>query len=503
MELSKAGMVDGPDSSPFTLDERMARLKDYVSAWEAPQLHDPETIKVREPCIWNMTGGLLSYATFGTGNDDGSATTTNLVFRKLASQTRCIEGRVWSYDVPGKVYLMETDLYQDLLILVTMDPITEVRCAVMHISFHQLSTGETHRNAKHPVITQEVGYEAVEPNQRFISLCRNYVAILCYEVINDDREPCDYVGSDEVHVSDSQFFIIDWESGDLIWRINDAIRSFTFISENLVLLALLSNSKDPPLSGVLAVVDFSNQHRASCCSVTSALLLPILTTNAVAYEISVRSSPPPKALNQSAVISDHIPFGTDPESRLITVNLHVRRWTQFLFCIPLSTIQRSITMCGGAQEVNRLMDCVEQGLPWESWGPQATQMISRVGLPGFCYAWGSRCTFALAGRVRRSRYVKFCDFNPLLVKEHLHSIQTTGEGKKSQMHINNPKISDIGIFQGGDTTSLSYLESSARLFEIGDLMFNEDNLLIINRDSQEDDEDEDGDSRTFDIYQIS
>ncbi|TDL21222.1 hypothetical protein BD410DRAFT_789976 [Rickenella mellea] len=519
LELFIAGMVDGPESAPFTLEERMARLKEYTSAWEFLDRKEPETFKVREPGIWNMTGGLLSYGRF-SGTGYGGTTITTLVFKKLASRTRCIEGRVWSYDIPGKVHLMETDLYQDLLILVTTDPTTEAQSVIMHIAFHQLSTGEAHPNAKRPVVSQEVGYEAVEPNRRFISICRNYVAILCYEVIDGNRRPRDYVDNDE-HLSDSQFFIIDWETGDLIWRINDAIRSFTFISENLVLLALSSNSKDAPLSGVLAVVDFSNQHRASCYSVTSALVLPMLNTDSVASEIFVQSSPPPREVNQSTAFPDPIPFSTDPESRLITVNLFVHRQLQFFFCIPLSTIRRS--MCGEAQEVTRLMDCVEQGLPWESWGPQGTrvilgphtarfptQMKEFIGIPGVCCAWGSRCTseYGGAGRPVLTIKPKLFDFNPLLFKRKLHEIGTDERGENSLVLIDDSSTVDnsSAMYRGTDTcqfgitTSLPYVVRKRLRFKFYVIMFNEDHLIVIHRNRQQDD---DGVLRPFDIYQIS
>ncbi|TDL21220.1 hypothetical protein BD410DRAFT_308627 [Rickenella mellea] len=491
MELSIAGMVDGPESSPFTSQERMARLKDYVSAWEALQFQDPETIKVREPCIWNMTGGLLSYGTFDTGHGNGSATTTNLVFRKLASRTRCIEGRVWSYDVPRKVYLMDTDLYQDLLILVTMDPTIEAQCAIMHISLHQLSTGEAHPKAHRPLIDHEVAYEIVEPNRCFISTCRNYVAILCYKMVNSDDDQSD------VHVSDAMFCIYDWESGDLAWCIKDSIRSFTFISESHVLLALLPNSKDSPCAGVLAVVNFIDQHRLSCYSVTTALLLPILATNSVAYDISVRSSPPPGVVGPSAAFPDPIPFSTAHDSRLITVNLHLHQSKQFLFCIPLSTIRRF--MGGEAQVVTRLIDCVEQGLPWESWGPDGSQMTWRVGQPAVCYSWGNRCSVERTGQVWRSRFPICCDFNPLLFKQHLRDIQTNGELENSSVLIDNANTNGTGIFQGDMSTSLPcMMKRMPGLFLFGVVMLNEDHLVRLTASV-----DNDGDIQRFDIYQIS
>ncbi|TDL21249.1 hypothetical protein BD410DRAFT_310039 [Rickenella mellea] len=107
MELSIAGMEDGPENAPFSVEDRMARLKDYVSAWEGLRCQSEETLTVRNPSLWAVTGGLVSYAEFSAQKK-----TTKMVFRKLPSRTRCIDGQTWVHEVPDMVQAFTADLSQ-------------------------------------------------------------------------------------------------------------------------------------------------------------------------------------------------------------------------------------------------------------------------------------------------------------------------------------------------------------------------------------------------------
>ncbi|TDL21226.1 hypothetical protein BD410DRAFT_899044 [Rickenella mellea] len=484
-ELSIAGMEDGPESAPFTVEERMARLKDYVSAWEELKCRGQDAFTVRNPSLWAVTGGLVSY-----GEITPKTGSTKLVFRKLQSRTRCIHGQKWMHEVPVEVQLFTADLSQDLFVFASMRPSTTAHSRTLRIAFNHISTGGSHVKAKHPFIDHEVPFEPI-PSE--VLVCLNYVTISCKEFVELDHDVEDTDGGETV------FFVYDWLTGELKYRIKDHIQYFTFLSHKDVLFMVTHKAQQ--FACMLVIVDVNNQHSPDRCSVTTTLLLPELLPGSKVPDVFVHSRPRFTPMSGFAT-SDRVPFRTAPESRLVAITIRFYPASPYIFCVPLSTIKPF--MSNESRDVSKLADCIEHGIPWEKWGAKGSSIITDAGISDVCFTWGSRCVFPSIGRRHRARYIKVCDFNPLALKRRIGTTEVQLRGGSLQrfpLLVFDPNtISKGEDFVEDVTTSLPYWVGNAGKLHAQHVLILEDHLVFVNDGGDNEDEDE---VYTINIYEIS
>ncbi|TDL21250.1 hypothetical protein BD410DRAFT_310061 [Rickenella mellea] len=177
-------------------------------------------------------------------------------------------------------------------------------------------------------------------------------------------------------------------------HITDHIQSFTFLSQKDVLLTM--SPKATPYACMLVVVDLDKQASPNRCSVTTTLLLPELLPDSKVMDVVVHSGP----RMGSFAASDRVPFRTARENRLVTITLQFHLGYPLVFCVPQSTINNF--MNSKSREVSKLSECMEQGIPWENWGPQGSSMITDVAILDGCYTWGSRCIFESTRQASRT-----------------------------------------------------------------------------------------------------
>ncbi|TDL21251.1 hypothetical protein BD410DRAFT_310027 [Rickenella mellea] len=489
LELSIAGMEDGPQNAPFSVDERMARLKDYVSAWEGLCCSGEETFTVRQPCIWTVTGGLISCAVFSPKTG-----TTKLVFRKLSSRTRCIDGQTWIHELPNKVEIFNADLSQDLFVFGSVHPRTPSSVS-LRIGFYHISTGESHMNANCPFIEHEVPFKT-KPNDFEVLICLSSVAISCKESIDEEAE---HSGDEDQHSPKITLFIYDWHTGELIFQITDYIQCFSFLSHKDVLLT--ATPKATPSDYMLVVVDLTNRTTPNQCFVSTTLLLPESLSQLGERNIYVHSRPWFTPMG-GFTTSDRVPFRTAPESRLVTITFQFHHRHPLVFCVPLSTFQNFMNI--ESREVSRLSECVEQGIPWEEWGPKGSTTMTNTAVFDACYTWGSRCIFwstSRGGRIR-SESIVVRDFNPLSVKRRLGINITEGQRRGATHALPfflYPNTVSNGVdFVEDDTAALPHWEEHLGISDAKVVLMLEDHLVFVHGGSADVDHD-----FTFRVTQIS
>lgn len=90
MELGITGMVDGPSASiaPFTIDERLAKLRLYQSRWEHLAFSRTESIRSPNNKVWELNWGILAQADVITGAGDNPENIRKMLFTKLPTEAR-------------------------------------------------------------------------------------------------------------------------------------------------------------------------------------------------------------------------------------------------------------------------------------------------------------------------------------------------------------------------------------------------------------------------------
>ncbi|TDL21225.1 hypothetical protein BD410DRAFT_789980, partial [Rickenella mellea] len=497
LELSIAGMEDGPENAPFTTEERMARLKEYASSWERLRFHDPETCKVRHPNLWGVTGGLLYY-----GEIDVQKRTTTLVFRKLPSRTRCIEGWIRTHEVPVRALLFTADLSQDLFVFAYKRPSSASYSVTLRIAFNHISTGRSHMDANRPFIDHAIPFEANETTIFDVGICANFVTISCKHLVQDDAQHLENGG---YRYPETFIFVYDWHTGALTFRIQGHIQDFAFLSHKHVLL--IATPQTTPCACMLVVVNLNNQPTPDRCYVAKTLLLPKFLPGSRIPDVLAHS------LSRFAPVggfaaSDRVPFRTTPESRLVTITFRSTHGNPLIFCVPLSTI--SPFMNSESREVSELSECMDHGIPWEDWGEKGSSIITMAGIPDVCFTWGNRCAF-LSARIR-ARYIMVCDFNPLALKRRMGTTEVQLRGGPSQrfpLLVLDPNTESKGeTFVDDVTTSLPYWMGNAGRLHAQEVIILEDHLVFVTDRSWDDgggggggDDDNDNDCYWFEIYQ--
>jgi len=449
IELAVAGMEDGPPSS-VSAAERLNRLRQYKAAWDSLKWVRDETIDMSGH-LWELYGGVLAqYDSVGQ----------SLNFRQLPSDSRGIECQVWSVEILGtRLRDFAMDPSQDLLVLIENPKGTnwgisrdELRFSCIH--FRNLRTGEAHPSARLATIT----HEQDTPD-----------ALVKYTL----QVSGDHIGILFHHQGGNELLIVEWKTGQVKMRVfGDEIRSFAFLTDQHVMIAVLS-----AMGSHLLVMDFKHAPerpgRVSLEDVgnsqgVSSFYFPRLSYASTIIEITIRSDPAPSWTPHPNL---QIPFFTARDSRLYVITIWVENHAQMLsvvLFVPSSTL------------ISRLNDGrFGDHHPWEEWGPRGTRMIPSPGhsFVWVCYVFGTK--FVVHRQLGTTPSIQVYDFNHLALQQALGSDNVPSN--MTERVVWSSVVHNYGVFSTAVSTSLPYLTRTTPLqLESGDaVMCSEDSLIIV------------------------
>ncbi|TDL23997.1 hypothetical protein BD410DRAFT_786705 [Rickenella mellea] len=413
LELEVAGMVDGLESAPFTIEERMNRLKTYQNNWQQLKWSKEGRVSFSEEFsgltgqrIWAISGDLIAF-----GLTSRLPATTTLAVRSLNCLTE--NGTACDSKLDFGCYTrgIVIDSTQNLLVLISEHGSLNSFGDEYEVRIHDLFTGNVHPKATNgnPRHRPSSCSMARSRTQYSVLVWNNYVGVLCHEYHTD------------ISMEPAEICIWDWYTGEVKMHLIDCIASFAFVSDRHALLGA------PPMpddrSPLLLVADF---HEPNRCCVVSALLLPKLSQFTVIAMMRLHTNG--SWISGSSDSSP--PFRSSPENQVIVMALELEvsdpiayGWQIALF-VPWSLVQSFLN----AEIQNRAVsfkECSKWAIPWDSWGPHGARMMKMNGGLTRCYrTYGSRCIFTTMRWTgyRASRHIVVYDFNQLLIKRALHGV---------------------------------------------------------------------------------
>ncbi|KAI0320318.1 hypothetical protein OF83DRAFT_612054 [Amylostereum chailletii] len=345
--------------------DRLDRLRRYHRAWQ-----DLEWV-TNEPGLGGVAaaGYLWELYTGVWAKSSGEKGTSGLSFVRLPSEIRGIDRHEWAHEFGFPLLDFGLDVTLDLLVLIEDLPLGPNLCRI-HI--RSLSTGDVHPSAP---TSGHIPYDLhVVPAER---------PLWSFTVrINGDFLGIFFISIDGA----SELCVWNWKTGERKMLLyGDEMRSFTFLSENLVLVATMSDplGLNPSASSSLVVYNVNHGYPSKVyvdyidlvpCECSFAL--PPRRSNEHTWNIRFHSDPSPgwkPADTQTAP-----PFCVEPDQRLLVVDYEVERERGDIYCfsffIPMATLLANI-------------NAVDLGLsvPWTQWGATTSCV---VGDHGHWDAWG-------------------------------------------------------------------------------------------------------------------
>ncbi|KAL0578615.1 Amino-acid acetyltransferase, mitochondrial [Marasmius crinis-equi] len=353
LELAIAGNEDG-EHCPWPAAEKLSALRSHQRGWDKLKWNRELQYPMEDGNIWELFGNVLAQR-----NRAGW-----LMFRQLPSRSRGIEEREWKVKPQIRVRDMGMDPSQDLLVLVEAPrwwgPMAD-RSYRFHIKTlsgcekHPLSTGDgilVHRQI------------FPDPNLSYtIQVSGKHLGILL----------------NSFEVGENELLVWNWQTGALLlYLTGDEIRSFSFLSERRILLAVISIShvQEDFESGLL-VVDFeaeSSQRKAynevlhGC-----TLALPKLSRTTLPVRLSIRCDPSPTWTPSPDL---RAPFHLARYNRVYAVSLSVQTDLDeveedeedshvVVFFVPQRTLMTKGVIADG----------VQHKVEWEDWGPNVKLIL--------------------------------------------------------------------------------------------------------------------------------
>ncbi|KAK1228646.1 hypothetical protein PQX77_008240 [Marasmius sp. AFHP31] len=376
LELAITGNVDGQHSS-LPVAEKLSALRSHQRAWDK--------LKWNRELQWPMAGGNI-WELFGNvlAQKDREGW---LMFRQLPSRYRGIEDKEWRVKPDFRTRDLGMDPSQDLLVLVEAP-----RCPDRSYRFHIKTLSSC---TKHPLY---VGDGPDDPGvivhrQRFPDPHLSYTVQISGHHLG--------VLFNSVEMGENEIIIWDWRNGAMKLHLTgDEIRSFSFLSERHVALAVISVFVHQEELGIsLLVVDFeaepSQKKRYDESARSYSLMLPRLSSSTLPVSFSIRCDPSPVWAPNPDL---RVPFHLAPSNRIHIVSLFFQtdedsedgdEDEENAHVVVLFAPQSTLLAHADAQEdTHRTID-------WEVWGPTGTrlmkfphaQMHSTVWE---CYSYGSR-----------------------------------------------------------------------------------------------------------------
>ncbi|KAG1717929.1 uncharacterized protein EDB91DRAFT_1305162 [Suillus paluster] len=368
---------------------RLRACRQYQQAWNNLSFPDSRFVSMQEGHAWELSGGVLC-----------QAMRSGLSCLQLPCKIKDIPEREWSINDFGfEIRDFTIDTSQDLIVAV--EPVGIIPNLSCKIHMRTLMTGEHHPMSSVPFVTHTPSSEHEE--LRFlIQVCGSRVAVLFQELA--DEPTCELV-------------IWDWKSGQQKLFIRDAdLKSFSFVTENLVLVGIVESDEAPPRLDVLSIDNFSGAMvQYQDVNYICGLEYPKMKANVI--DMLIRSEPTP---GWSPSQSLRIPFFFARSDRIFTITMRVSPDSNSteestVLIVPLSTIMAQIELTHNTPK--RLV-------PWRKWGPNGSHMLLRNPSEVWvCYVYGMK--FIQLLRWQKGTRARVYDFNKYAARRDVRNEQTT------------------------------------------------------------------------------
>ncbi|KAG7099024.1 hypothetical protein E1B28_000907 [Marasmius oreades] len=398
LELAITGNEDGK-LSDLPVAEKLSALRKHQRAWDRLKWNRELRHAMAGGGLWELFGNVLAQQDLMGG----------LIFRQLPSQYRRIEDKEWRVkpDPQLKVRDFGIDPSQDLLVLVEaprwwgQNP---DHCYRIHL--RTMSSCTRHPQANGDVLVHK--QESPDPHLSYsIQVSGEHLGILFHSV---------EAGVNEI-------IVWNWRSGHIkTYLTGDEIRSFSFLSERHIVVAIVSLSPaSDDFNASLLVVDFELQSGGKkayhAALHTRSLSLPRLSRSALPIRFAIRCDPSPSWTPGPEL---HVPFHLAHSNRVYAVSLQVQtddisdedegEDTHLLVLfVPQSTLLAYTDVLGKEQE--------QHEVDWETWGPTGTRFmefpLTQTNFTVWeCYSYGSRYVVKeCSSRTNGTCTVLLYDFN--------------------------------------------------------------------------------------------
>jgi hypothetical protein len=448
IRLALEGQED-PGTSDMSLQVKLSALKEYASCWETLDFPNLEVITMSHGGLWELYGNVLAQ----------SFSVPRIEFHQLKSDVRRISGDRWSLENFGfPVRDFGIDPSQELLVLVEnprwrQPPSVQESYYRFHI--RHLKTGESHPQS---------------------SLKPSYVSITQHkpdpQASYSVQTSGDHFGVHVAHRSQmipDELLIWNWKTGALhMHLIGDEIHSFAFLSESLVIAAVVHD--DDPAH--LRVISFDDPNprpvKIEDSPYIISLELPILGLDAHIAEIQLRCDPSPVWRP-----SGPVPFSTCPENRVYTATFWVHTFESIHCCslaIPRSTF------------LSHLKDIPSKRLTWHIWGPDGSRLLylprghSNVWV---CYVYGSR--FFVPRHTASGVEIELYDFNQVAARKAITD-QALGKDHAGIQVVSEPSLvgGNFNMFLQPVETRLPYRRVKKLVGRSSStVLLSEDGIIIV------------------------
>ncbi|KAF9270047.1 hypothetical protein L218DRAFT_982719 [Marasmius fiardii PR-910] len=396
LELAITGNEDGKHSK-LSVAEKLNALRKHQRAWDKLSWNCELRHPMAGGSLWELFGNVLAQQDLSGG----------LIFRQLPSRYRGIQDKEWRVTPDFRARDFGIDPSQDLLVLVEaprwwgQNP---DHCYRFHLKTMSSCGKHPHASGDGVLVHKQ---KFPDPHLSYsIQVSGEHLGILFHSV--------------EMGVN--EFIVWNWCSGQMeTYLTGDEIRSFSFLSERHIVVALVSLSPEgDEFHTSLLVVDFileSGDKKSYDEVVYSySLSLPKLSPSTLPIRFAIRCDPSPSWTPDPEL---RVPFHLARSNRVYAVSLQVQTddieneeeeeeggHLLELF-VPQSTLLVYMDILGKQQHK----------VDWETWGPMGTRFMEFLSGQAnstnwVCYSYGSRYVVKeCSSRTNDTCTVLLYDFN--------------------------------------------------------------------------------------------
>ncbi|KAG2131373.1 hypothetical protein DEU56DRAFT_814182 [Suillus clintonianus] len=354
---------------------RLRACREYQQAWNKLSFPNSGLIDMQDGHAWELSGGVLC-----------QAMRSGLTCVQLPCKIKNIPEREWTInDLGFEIRDFTVDVSQDLIVAVEIiGAIPNLSC---NIHLRTLMTGEHHPMSAVPFVTH-LPSDMHEEFKFLIQVCGSRLAVQFQE---HGDEP------------NSQLVVWDWKSGQQKLFIRDTdLRSFSFVTEDLLLVAVVLNDETPPRLDILSI-DSLGEEALEYKDVSYICGLEYPKMKAEVMDMLIRSEPTP---GWSPSQSVQPPFFFSRSNRIFTITMRVSPEINSteectVLIVPLSTVMA---------QVESSHDAPKRIVPWTQWGPNGSHMLLRSPSDAWvCYVYGMK--FVQLLRWNQGNRARVYDFN--------------------------------------------------------------------------------------------
>ncbi|KAH6916880.1 hypothetical protein BKA70DRAFT_1250852 [Coprinopsis sp. MPI-PUGE-AT-0042] len=431
---------------------RVEKLRAFQKHWDDLSFHEHYEITMKNGGVWELYGSVLSQ----------KSSNAEFHFHRLPSSIRGIPKKEWKlsrrcFDV--RDYTIDPS--QDLLVLIQA-PVwshsQQETTHTLHLMSLESAPGEPHplahddKTLQHVIDFRDLGLSYI------ISISGEYVALLI----------------STRHSGENEFIIWNWRTGEKkLVLVDDRIRTFSFLSDQYVLLGTLllpedegDTDEEEEADGTkpnLVAVDFQKEgnspRRITDLETGVSFRYAPLQASTFLNVMEVRSDPAP---GWSPRFDVDVPFHLARNHRMYVVSLWVQAPSGvrcLMLFIPWNTFMKRLQTRQNSEEKTSIYQ-------WDEWGPDGSRLVisphphSNVWV---CYVYGMRYVSLEAdiSSTNESLVCRVYDFNPVGLRRALQDIgdesrviREVGVGERiktsaeTTYQLAPTVISEDGLFEG-------------------------------------------------------